>query len=125
MVAGLGVASIIPSAGFWFLLSLHRDDGLIAVAGIAFLCMCWFIVVGSLFLAAASAVSRSGCQALCAALTFSVPFFIFALVSVAMDSRADASSFLGTVILGLVLVPFNLFGGWLLWCILAPSQETA
>jgi hypothetical protein len=126
MVFGLAAAAIVPCAAFWFLLGTNADHGfdaaMIDIAEIAAIGMCWFIGVGSLFLAWAGrtygAVSRFNCLALCATLTFSMPLFLL-LVSDTVNPSPDAGDafyqILGAAFVGMIPTPINLLGGWLLW----------
>ena len=127
MVAGLAAAAIIPCLAFWLLLAvtsknIELDLLILASAQVGGLAMCWFIGPGSLFLVwlgrTYSAISRFNCFALCATLAFFLPAFEL-LVSTAESPPTEAGEglkrILGTVVIGLILTPLNLFGGWMLW----------
>ena len=136
MVTGLAVAAIIPCAAFWLLLRTGADHGfagmMIDIAEVAGCGAAWFIGLGSLFLMWASrtdgVVSRFKCLALCAILTFSMPFFLVLLSTAVNPSTGSGEIFypmVGCAFVGLVATPVNLIGGWLLWCIAFPAASAS
>lgn len=127
VVLGLGAAPTVPCVAFWFWIGFSHDfaeiRNLIASSitstGLA---MCYFIGVGSAFMLwlgrTYGVVARFNCLALGASLTFSMPplnVVIDLISGPRPDNTGSLLAMLSAVTLGLVLVPFGIFGGWMLW----------
>jgi hypothetical protein len=125
VVWGLAVAAIVPCAAFWLSISLTLERDRILLHGFlstGVLALCWFIGMGTLFLAwlgrTYGTVGRFNCLALCATLTFSLPLIsalIGAATSPPFDPIESLADILGGAALGLLFAPLGIFGGWVLW----------
>jgi hypothetical protein len=142
MVFGLGAAPILPSAVFWSWVGVRANnpvmgDLIFEIAISTGFTICWFIGIGSLFLAwmgrTYGAIARFTCFALCGTLTFSMPL-AGAMIDFATAPPAGAVDgfllVLASAIAGLVLAPLGVFGGWLVWRIAVrpaaiPLEEVA
>ena len=141
VVCGLAVAALPPCAFFWLMLIATGDvDTVFARVGFkaTALGLCWFIGIGSLFLALLGhtygEVGRFNCLALCGSLAFFLPLLI-GLVSLAGRNHPLAGHEVLTRIInealsGVLYGPLGVLGGWMLWGIAVrpaspPLQEMA
>jgi len=136
LLFGLAFAPVLPIAlGALVLLSLAGGIFIGALGGILAAAETWSMLVGTVFLIAAryrGVVRRAHCFLLGAFLAFSLPSAayvasaavdrVFAMTSPSEISDEDfEEGFLGpsdgtfVFVVGLILIPFGTFGGWVFW----------